>query len=831
VTQPALFERDGVARAVAMLRTNARAAGVTEAVRIAGGAGLGKTALLQLIASAEPGRVARVSARASDAHRPLEGLARIARALPPQPDEIASAMPSWPEYARSAILDALQLRPGTTLVIDDAQWLDPASRDVLDEIFRTPSPSTVLIAERGDVYGTAHWDDITLHLAPLGRIAAARLARRIAPGLARDAAEEIILCASGIPSCIVLLAQAACGDAVDAPGDGALATLSARLAREPETAVTLARTAAAYDDPIPAGVLASAAGIDPARAAHDLSALSDVIAYDGEVVRFRHRSLSALVRRDDPAPVVTARRVYDAELRSGDRSIAGFRRLRDAARRCGEPQTFVSASTALGFRLARAHQYGEAADVFREAWETDPALEGAAARAYLDALRVLGRDEECVHAGRSMFHDALSRNDATTAVRIAGEVVHGLATLDRDVEAEAFLADALARPALATDPAARGYLRAIALSNAAFDGNLARYDELAAQGPLLPRDRRAEAYARALRGDAEGSAASIAAWRGTNESSVWDDNLEGHRLLLIGGPAACQTWWEMIGRERLERDLNGAGSARTWVFFLLASGRWSEARDVLDRVDPMAQRAEYRYPLLEVALMLDALRGVAPRRTRHALDEIRTAIGKGRTRSVWGSALWWAAGAVRSGGTVPADIANFIVRGAERWPRPSHLAAIPLAAFFARSQLRDGAFETICRAAPRPGSRWLHAQAALADALASGNPAALKAVRDDFDALAAPAFAMIAGAELPGPRFRDVSLAQICGYGRDPDPSPSSLSERERDVAELAAGGLRNRDIADRLFIAERTVETHLTAIYRKLGVRSRAGLASRLSS
>ena len=830
MTQPALFERDGVARAVAMHRTNARAAGVTDAVRIAGGAGLGKTAFLQLIAAAEPGRVAHFSARASDARRPLEGLARIARALRPQPAETASAISSRPERARSAILETMQLRPGITLVIDDAQWLDPASREVLDELLRTPSPSTVLIAERDDVHGAAHWDDITVHLAPLGGIAAARLARRVAPGLARDAAEEIILCASGIPSCIVLLAQAACSDAVQ-PGDGALATLSARLAREPETAVTLARTAAAYDHSIPAGVLASAAGIDPARAAHDLSALSDVLAYDGEVVRFRHRSLSALVRRDDPAPVVTARRVYDAELRSGDRSIAGFRRLRGAARRCGEPQTFVSASTALGFRLARAHQYGEAADVFREAWETDPALEGAAARAYLDALRVLGRDEECVHAGRSMFHDALSRNDATTAVRIAGEVVHGLATLDRDVEAETFLADALARPALATDPAARGYLRAIALSNAAFDGNLARYDEIAVQGPLLPRDRRAEAYARALRGDAEGSEASIAAWRGTNESSVWDDNLEGHRLLLIGGPAAFQTWWETIGRERLERDLNGAGSARTWVFFLLASGRWSEARDVLDRVDPMAQRAEYRYPLLEVALMLDALRGVAPRRTRHALDEIRTALGKGRTRSVWGSALWWAAGAERSGGTVPADIANFIVRGAERWPRPSHLAAIPLAAFFARPQLRDGAFETICRAAPRPGSRWLHAQAAIADALASGNPAALKAVRDEFDALAAPAFAMIAGMELPGPRFRDVSLAQACGYGRDPDPSPSSLSERERNVAELAASGLRNRDIADRLFIAERTVETHLTAIYRKLGVRSRAGLASRLSS
>lgn len=56
------------------------------------------------------------------------------------------------------------------------------------------------------------------------------------------------------------------------------------------------------------------------------------------------------------------------------------------------------------------------------------------------------------------------------------------------------------------------------------------------------------------------------------------------------------------------------------------------------------------------------------------------------------------------------------------------------------------------------------------------------------------------------------------------------LSAAERPVAELAAAGATNRDIADSLFLTVRTVEYHLTSVYRKLGVAGRAGLAQRLA-
>ena len=59
-----------------------------------------------------------------------------------------------------------------------------------------------------------------------------------------------------------------------------------------------------------------------------------------------------------------------------------------------------------------------------------------------------------------------------------------------------------------------------------------------------------------------------------------------------------------------------------------------------------------------------------------------------------------------------------------------------------------------------------------------------------------------------------------------PQPLAEPLSERELEVLRLLATGASNREIADRLFIAEGTVKNHLTSILGKLGVRARAQAA-----
>lgn len=57
-----------------------------------------------------------------------------------------------------------------------------------------------------------------------------------------------------------------------------------------------------------------------------------------------------------------------------------------------------------------------------------------------------------------------------------------------------------------------------------------------------------------------------------------------------------------------------------------------------------------------------------------------------------------------------------------------------------------------------------------------------------------------------------------------------ALSEQERHISQLVSRGLSNRDIASTLFLSAKTVEAHLTRIFRKLDVRSRSALISALT-
>jgi len=99
--------------------------------------------------------------------------------------------------------------------------------------------------------------------------------------------------------------------------------------------------------------------------------------------------------------------------------------------------------------------------------------------------------------------------------------------------------------------------------------------------------------------------------------------------------------------------------------------------------------------------------------------------------------------------------------------------------------------------------------------------AALRQAADLFDAAGAGARRdrALAGLRALGSAGRRAAAASA---------GPASLTPREREVARLAADGLTAREIAARLFVGERTVETHLTRVYAKLGVTTKVELVRR---
>jgi DNA-binding CsgD family transcriptional regulator len=144
--------------------------------------------------------------------------------------------------------------------------------------------------------------------------------------------------------------------------------------------------------------------------------------------------------------------------------------------------------------------------------------------------------------------------------------------------------------------------------------------------------------------------------------------------------------------------------------------------------------------------------------------------------------------------------------------------------------------------------QYLPALAAHAAALVSGTAAEIEAAGSALEALeasllAAEAYTAAAAAWRSGglarraaaTAWRAAELAAACGNPDTPGLAAGTaagrLTRREQQVAALAAAGASSRQIADRLVLSVRTVDSHLHSAYTKLGVTSRSELAQVLRS
>ncbi|MFG3250073.1 LuxR C-terminal-related transcriptional regulator [Streptomyces sp. NPDC048187] len=290
--------------------------------------------------------------------------------------------------------------------------------------------------------------------------------------------------------------------------------------------------------------------------------------------------------------------------------------------------------------------------------------------------------------------------------------------------------------------------------------------------------------------------------------------LRSRLLRLLGRPAEAVTLLRGASALRVRRDWLGTPS---WTLAQLAgalaeAGRPTEALQTLVEAQA-ARRDAPAYPLADDALLLEHALVLAHTGDRsgaacRALEVVQRAAARPAT------ALTALHLAVRV-----ADAPRAAVRAA-RLAAGANSELMRLQADHVTALTRaDGeALEDV--------SARFHAMGAIAPAAEAAAQAA-EVYRKDGRRRASR-LARAAGARL----LADSACALVPWAApqehRNPDRT-APLTSREREVAALAAGGLSNRDIAERLVVSVRTVENHLYRVYEKLGITARSDLGGAL--
>jgi len=630
-------------------------------------------------------------------------------------------------------------------------------------------------------------------------------------------------------------------------GHGATVDLAASLCGRPAIEVV-----AALDEAVAAGVLRS----DPSGHAfrHDL---------------FRDGALASIPPGGRAALHLAAARLLVAEggddleiaehfllgARPGDRVAIAW--LRDAARR----------------RIRRAP--GTALRLVDAAIALDPEPDHGLLVTRFEALAGSGRASEAEALGRVLLHDTV---DPVDRARLHRELA-----LSMFVQGQAARACEEMGAAVTLLAGREGHERAVAERSLAYllALDLPRAVELAEQARSLGADANAQVAAEAVLtvasvfvADLRG--ASVHAARMLEHAERWRAN-ESHQYQpwFCAGLVAAETddLAEVERLTRLGRDVavrSGSGWAvpaydGLAAFAALRSGHLGDAEafslaalDYSDEVDSFGILVWCHAFVAQVALAQGDLERsrrhtaaaeaiLATGRTGFGLDHIAMCrsylaeAGGDTAGALAGLEELWAGFTLLS---LPMprqwigprlarlavlegrlDLADDVVRGltetADRTNLPTQRADA-LVAMAWRTGEPAAAFEaaTVLRPSPR---RFQRAEALAAAAVLAARhgartdaSAAALAAAELFEAVGATALAEAAA-----------RLAPVRG-GRRPRPATGfdALTKSERAVVALVAEGLGNDAIASRLYLSRRTVESHVSAAYRKLGVSTRVELA-----
>ncbi|MEU1513337.1 AAA family ATPase [Streptomyces sp. NPDC005811] len=784
------------------------------------------------------------------------------------------------------LTEAATRRP-VLLVVEDLHWLDAASATVLAFVARrlAPEPVALLAALREDFGSPLSSAGLpTLTLEPLAPAHAAAVVDSVAPGLSSVLRERVLAEAGGNPLALTELALAArqSGDTAPAAGPAGTARLplSARLeeafrgriAALPPRTGTLLLIAAANDGSAVAEVLDAVRLLDGRPAdTDDLAPAVEarLVALSGGELRFRHPLIRAAVLagaepreqravRAALAKVLeeqTERRIWHlaAAHPAPDDGIATA--LEEAGRRMERRGGVMSAVLALDHaaRLAsrperRAELLLRAADLAVESGRPDEVLR-LLDRASTHPLTPQQRARATWTAAR--FEDGVrDGTDAFTLAALAEEVAAGDPGLALRILWTA------ARRCFwveAGDDASR-YVADLAL-------RLPSDDEpqiLAILAYTAPVERGAHVIAR------------LRHWAASPGRDAVTDRLLGTAAVLVGAfdlaasfSAASLSGLRAQGRlVRLARAL----AARAWSAALLCdltvavasaeeAGRLSQetgqplmhgiTRSTQALIAALRGEPDEARARAEESIALIAGMGARPvlATARMALAQVAAAHESfdealGQLRQLHDPAAAAYHPALRCYGLIDlVDVAHRahrteeirdIVRRMEAVAGATPSTALHVGVRFARAVLAHedaDAERFFAEALAADLTRWPFARARTQ--LAYGEwlrrrrrdreaRGPLRAARDAFDALGAVVFGERARREL---RASGEASAQRVPRAHE------LLSPQELQIALLAAEGLTNREIGERLYLSHRTVSNYLHRVFPKLGVTSRTAL------
>jgi DNA-binding CsgD family transcriptional regulator len=801
--------------------------------------------------------------------------------------EVALALESTdapvdPRTLAIAVRNALEVLAPVVVAVDDVQWLDASSGGLLAFALRRlrDEDVRVLFARRlGEAMEAPELDDALpgverLRVGPLSAGATQRLVQaRLGTTFARPTLLRVHETSGGNPFyALELAAHGAVGDPLPVP-EPLEGLVRARLEGLPDATREALVLAAALGRASPALLAAAGVSEDALDAARD----AGVIEVDG-VIRFTHPLLASVLYQG----------LSVAERRRAHRRLAEVvadpvDRARHLALATEQPDDAVAAALedAAGQALARG-AVTSAAELGEHALRlTPPDADDdrhrrtlAAARAHLaggevERARTLARDLVAAAPDGPRRADALlllaavegsNMPESIALRREALEHAAGLPALEASIHQMLAMTVRMIEGLAAGEEHARA---AIELAERAGD-DAVRAAALAA----LAVNRLNQGKADATRLAEQGYELAVAS--GDAAQLVEVSFCLAHVLFWSMRLDAARSLLERVYGELRDRDEQAAANAAWYLAMVeLRAGRWPAAGDYAQRSRELRSlygrdEAEHPTNVFPLALViahrgdLESARELAAH--GHHVAEKQGALLAG-LEAITGLIDFW-------GGDPAAAVERFA--SAERtaaksgwndpcicWWRSERAEALlelgrvddaleALGAFEAvATRLRRTwalAYASRCRglAAATRGDvndATLLLEQAVAQHGAAGDPFgrartllalgvvrrrerqkraardAIQAALAGFEELGAAGWAGKARAE----------LGKISGRRRD-----EGLTPAERRVAALVAEGRTNREVAAALFLGERTVESHLTKVYEKLGVRSRTELASK---